>query len=487
MTDTSGSVERGHGLRTNSLRRRVTVTVLALLAVMLLVLGVTTDLVLRARLQGQLEQRLQDRASVALALADQVSSDELARRLEGDGVSVRLETSDGALITAGPLTPDPAKPAGTSKAEKTPAPKRPGGGAASKGGPVSQSGDLLQISRKLSDGSTVTLYADAADVRRTLQQVLIVLLIGALGVLAAAAGILGPVIGRALRPLDQINATARSITAGDRGRRLNPDRADTELGRTATAFDDMLDAVEGAESQARDAEQRMRGFLSDAAHELRTPLTGIRAAAEHLVRSNPDRAAREQLAVTVVRESGRAARLVDDMLTMAHIDRGLDLALKPTDLHVLADTLVATKQLTAPDVRISVHGSSVVADIDADRITQVLANLVDNAINAAGPGANVEIVVGHHSGWVQVDVTDDGPGIPAADTERIFERLVRLDVSRDRRHGGAGLGLSIARGIARAHGGELAYVPRPGRNGASFRLVLPARPSHISPRQLLKP
>lgn len=474
MTSASGPVLRGQGLRTHSLRRRVTATVLALLAVMLLVLGVTTDLVLRARLEGQLEQRLQDRASVATALVDTVGSDELVKRLEGDGVSVRLETSLGEVITAGPQTSAADKPTGN------PAPKRPGGGAASKGGPVSRTGDLLQISRQLSDGSTVTLYADAADVRRTLRQVLIALLIGALGVLAAAAAILGPVVGRALKPLDRINATARSITAGDRGRRLHPDRPETELGRTATAFDDMLDAVEGAEAQAREAENRMRGFLSDAAHELRTPLTGIRAAAEHLVRADPGRAEREQLTVTVVREANRASRLVDDMLTMAHIDRGLELALQPTDLCALADTLAATKRLSSPDAQITVHGSSVVAAVDPDRITQVLANLVDNATNAAGPRASVGIVVGHQSGSAFVDVTDNGPGIPAEDTERIFERLVRLDASRDRRHGGAGLGLSIARGIARAHGGELTFVPRPGRKGALFRLVLPARPSPIS-------
>lgn len=478
MTNTSGPVPHGQGLRTHSLRRRVTATVLALLAVMLLVLGVTTDLVLRARLEGQLEQRLQDRASVASALVDTVGSDELVRRLEGDGVSVRLETSLGEVITAGPQTSVAGKPVGSSR---TPAPKRRG--RAAKEEPVSRTGDLLQISRQLSDGSTITLYADAADVRRTLRQVLIALFIGALGVLAAAAAILGPVIGRAMRPLDRINATARSITAGDRGRRLHPDRPETELGRTATAFDDMLDAVEGAETQARDAENRMRAFLSDAAHELRTPLTGIRAAAEHLVRADPDRAEREQLTVTVVREASRAARLVDDMLTMAQIDRGLELALEPTDLHALAETLVATKQLSAPDAQITVHGSGVVATVDPDRITQVLANLVDNASNAAGPGASVQIVVGHHSGSAFVDVTDDGPGIPPENAERIFERLVRFDDSRSRRQGGAGLGLSIARGIARAHGGDLVYLPRSGRTGACFRLLLPDGEDQAGPRE----
>lgn len=147
-------------------------------------------------------------------------------------------------------------------------------------------------------------------------------------------------VNRALRPLDQVTATARAITAGDRGARLRPDRPETELGQAASAFDAMLDEVEGAERQSRRAEQRLRAFLSDAAHELRTPLAGVQAAAERLLRGGEDRQQREELSVTVIREARRASRLADDLLTMARIDSGLELHRAPVELRRVASGVV---------------------------------------------------------------------------------------------------------------------------------------------------
>lgn len=217
-------------LRTRSLRARVTAAVLVFVASMLLLLGVTTSTVLSAQLTGDLRQRLTDRASVAAALVGQVSAQDLVNRLAGDGVSVQLRQTDGRLISNGPLQP------GAAAATLTPPSPRKGSKKA--GGPpapVVQSGDILQVSEQLSDGSQITLTASAADVRRTLQQVQTTLLIGGGLVLLLAVAALGPIIGRALRPLDTMTATARSITAGNRGWRFRPDRPDTELGRTATA------------------------------------------------------------------------------------------------------------------------------------------------------------------------------------------------------------------------------------------------------------
>ncbi|WP_375426053.1 ATP-binding protein [uncultured Friedmanniella sp.] len=455
------------GLRTRSLRTRVTVVVLVFVAAMLLVLGVATDVALRARLEGELRQRLADRAVYASVLVGQVSSTDLVDRLEGDGVSVSLRTSDGQVITQGPLRPDgdpsPAPPAPAPGPKKAPTP------------PVTQSGQILQVSTTLSDGSLITLLADAGDVRRTLDQVRTTLLVAGIGLLVLAALTLGPVIGRALRPLDQMTATARSITAGDRGQRLRPDRPDTELGRTATAFDAMLDEVEGAETSARAAEHRLRTFLSDAAHELRTPLTGVQAGAERLLRGDGDRARTEELSVTVIREARRAGRLVDDMLTMARIDSGLQLDRAPHDLRPLAERVAATAELRHPGSSVAVSGAeSLPAPVDPDRLVQVLTNLVENALTAGGPGATVRLELAAAGERAVVDVTDDGPGIPAADRERVFERLVRLDPARSN-PSGSGLGLPIARGIAEAHGGSLVLLPdSPDRDrGAWFRLELP--------------
>ncbi|HEY0237205.1 MAG TPA: HAMP domain-containing sensor histidine kinase, partial [Friedmanniella sp.] len=424
------------GLRTRSLRNRVTITVLAFLAAMLVVLAVVTDVALGARLQGELRQRLVDRAKYATYLVGQVDENTLVSRLEGDGVSVSLTTASGEVISKGPLTPS-----GTSA---SPQPQPPVGPAGGPKGPVVQQGQILRVSQPLSDGSTLVLLADSGDVARTLSQVRTTLIVAGLVLLALAALVLRPVVARALRPLDQVTATARAITAGDRGARLRPDRPDTELGQAATAFDGMLDEVEGAERQARSAEQRLRAFLSDAAHELRTPLAGVQAAAERLLRGVDDRQQREQLSVTVIREARRASRLADDLLTMARIDSGLELHRVPVDLGGLATRVADVARLAQPGAALSVAGDvgSIVAD--PDRLTQVLTNLVDNALVATGGRGRIAVELSRTPEAVAVDVADDGPGVPGADAQRIFERLVRLDASRS--SGGSGLGLSIARG-----------------------------------------
>ncbi len=475
-------------LQTPSLRRRVTLVVVLLLAVMLAVLGVTTDLVLRNRLEGQLEQRMLDRAQVGVALADQVEPSELARRLEGNGISVWISTADGTSYTAGP--PPVAGPGGRSggpgqgaTAGSKPRATPPAKPAASATSPVVRTGDLLEVTRTLPNAATLSLSADAGEVRRLLDQTRIALLAGALAVLLLATLVIRPVVGRVLRPLDRITGLARSIREGDRGQRLRPDRPGTELGTTAQAFDEMLDAVEGAEEHAVESEARLRGFLSDAAHELRTPIAGIQAAAEHVLRANPERAEREQTLLTLVRESRRAGRLVDDMLLMARIDRGLDLRPTTVDLTQVAGAAVEARRLTHPDARLVVVGEPLALLADGDRVAQVIGNLLDNALRAAGPQGSVRVEIGceagQEGGRAVVEVVDDGPGIPRVGRERVFERLVRLDPARSGTDTGAGLGLPIARGIARAHGGDLlALEPRPAAedspgHGARFRLTLP--------------
>ena len=460
-------------LRTGSLRRRLFWVVFGLVAVMVLLLTITTDRVLSSRLQGELEQRLSDRAVVASALVDKVGAQDLVDRLTGQGVSVRLVTADGSVYSSSgqAVTGSPSDPPGPGQGPKG----RPVPDPKTTISPVTQSGDLLQISQPLKTGATITMYADAGDVHRTLAQVRVALTVGGLLVIALALAILWPLIGRALTPLDRITTTAREIAAGDRGRRLDPDRPTTELGRTATAFDTMLDAVEGAEAQAKRSEQRIRDFLSDAAHELRTPVAGTLAACERLLRTDPDRAQREALTVTAIREAQRAGRLVEQMLDMARIDQGLQLSRRPVELARLVGEVVSTKELSAPSVRFVVTDQLEPADdarisADPDRLTQVLVNLIDNAVHAAGPQARIGIRLARASGGTVIDVSDDGPGVPEPERERIFDRLVRLDTARAR-VAGAGLGLAISRGIARAHGGTLSCLVVP--SGSVFRLWLP--------------
>ncbi|MBF4160256.1 sensor histidine kinase [Nocardioides acrostichi] len=466
------------GLRTPSLRRRTTLVVLALVGTMLVLLVVGTDLVLGNRLDTQLRQRLVDRATTAQALVGQVDSADLARRLEGDGISVRLSTSDGESYDQGPLaTDEQGDLADSASLGDAPGPgaDAPGPGGPPGPGQVVSHGDLLTVERTLDDGSRLTLLADASEVDRTMAQVRLALVIAALLVLAAAAVVAPVVVGRSLRPLDQITTVARSITDGDRRRRLHPSRGDTELGRTATAFDEMLDAITGAEQRATESEQRLRTFLSDVAHELRTPATSVQAAAEHLLRDDPDRHEREATTLALIREARRAGRLVDDMLLMSRIDTGLTLDLHEVDVAALVDGVVTARAsrggaTTTVDDRAP---AALAVHADADRVAQVLHNLLSNAERAAGPRGRVVCEISARGSWARLDVVDSGPGVSRANAEYVFERLVRLDAARDGASGGSGLGLAIARGIARAHGGDVRWVQPGAGEGARFRLTLP--------------
>ncbi len=460
-------------VRTRSLRTRTVASVLLVLTGLLLVLGIAVDTALGSRLRGEIEQRLQDRVETAQALSGSVSDDVLVRRLSGQGVSAYLRSADGEVQTSGPspeeIDAETNGPGGPPAARGGDAPKPPGPTAAS--GRITETGSVLTLDAELTDGSIVRVAADSSQVEATLAQLRTVLVTASAAALLLAAVVLTIVVRRSLSPLDDMTRVARSITSGDRGRRLRPDRPRTDIGRTATAFDEMLDEVEGAEQAALQAEQRLRDFLSDAAHELRTPVTGMQAAAESLLRNQTSRADREILAVQVVREARHAARLVDDMLLMSRVDQGLDLVREPLDL-VAAARAAASRPMPLGETVVDVTGDEAWVSADADRIAQVLGNLLANASRVA---EHVDIDVRTDGTDVVLDVTDDGPGVPAADRERIFERMVRLDEGRDRHAGGVGLGLPVARGIAEAHGGRLTCEESP--TGARFRLTLPATPA----------
>ncbi|WP_235480889.1 sensor histidine kinase [Frondihabitans sp. Leaf304] len=495
------------GLRTGSLRLRAVVAVLLLLVVLLGALAITVEAILGQRLRGQIEDRLRDRASAATALVGTVSSDDLAERLSAQGLSVLIRDKNGDSIVAGP-SPEQLRAGPKANGGLVgPAGNAPGGAAGAGSSSTESSAEssgtstapaaaadvtisssritdddqIITLVSMLSDGSTITLTADASSVGQTLAQLRWVML-GASGAFLVVAAVgLVLVVRASLRPLDRMTGVARSIAGGDRGRRLRPGNPRTEIGRVALAFDEMLDAVEGAERKALEAEARVRSFVSDAAHELRTPVAGMRAAADTLVRAPVSAEERERLASHVAREAGRASRLIDDMLMMARVDRGLELELAPVDLGALVLAEVERDRLRRPglDLQVSlpdriVDNQPVLVDADVDRLAQVIGNLVDNASRATSGRGRVHLSVHAPVGSpVSVTVADNGPGVPESDRERIFDRLVRLDAGRDHASGGAGLGLPIARGIARAHGGELVCVAPASGVGAEFVVTLP--------------
>lgn len=338
------------------------------------------------------------------------------------------------------------------------------------------------------DYATVTVWIDLAEqvtsrdaLRGSLGIMVAIVLVGASIVILVVTDV-------ALKPLNLVSQAAQRITAGERGIRLNPDKPDTELGRTMVTIDRMLDELEGAEKRAITAEQaatetaaQMQTFLSDAAHELKTPLAGIQAAAETLVQMDPeDVAGRERLEYLLAREASRGGHLVSSLLEAARVDAGPSLRLADVDLFGLALDEKSRLALTQPGLTVVVQGAPLSVRADRQAITSTLRNLVDNGARAAGPDGVLAIRVDRFGDLAQVDVANTGEPIPEADRERVFHRLVRLSSVASTTQG-SGLGLPIARGYARAHGGDLRYlagsggVQVPGQPGfgSCFRIELP--------------
>ena len=447
-----------------SLQARVTGAVLALLTVVLVVVFAAVDVALSARLHADARARLTDRAALAAELPAGLSTERLIDRLRGDGVTVRVCRRDGSACLA--AAADPVPPGGP-----------PAGGPAAGGPgrrarpvtavPVETAGSVLFVRSVLGGDQVLTLSLDTTQIADALHRLIVLEVLGGLLALLVAGAAAARLSRTALRPLEDLTALARQIAAGDRGRRLGAAGTGTELGRTAAAFDAMLDELEAGEV-------RMRSFLSDASHELRTPLAGMQANAELLLREDPDRAERERVAVALVRESRRAARLVDDLLTMARLGHGdVSVRAERVDLRTLAEPEANRARLLAPGLTVEVTGDGT-AEVTGDpvRLGQIITNLLDNARHATAGRGTVTVTVRRTGDRVMLDVADSGPGVAAADRELIFERFGRGDASRSRHTGGAGLGLPIARGLARAHGGDLTYLP--GGPGARFRLDLPA-------------
>jgi signal transduction histidine kinase len=202
----------------------------------------------------------------------------------------------------------------------------------------------------------------------------------------------------------------------------------------------------------------------------------LQAVAESVLQQNADTdpEERDRMLLLLVREARRAGRLVDDLLALARIDAGLDLQHEPVDLRYLADAEADRTRVLAAGLAVTVDGPSAVVSGDPQRLAQVLANLMNNGRQATGGQGHIFLTVGAAGGFAHLTVIDDGPGVPEADRERIFDRLVRLDEARASASGGSGLGLPIARGICRAHGGDLrCEPPPPGHQGAVFRITLP--------------
>jgi len=312
MTMTTPPAAAGDAaVRTPSLRRRVVLSVLGLLLIVLTALGLIMNWVLGTQLRADVQQRLLDRAQFAQVLTTQnLPAQTVVDQLAGQGITAQFTTGQQTLIGRDNPTPPPPPGKGGHK----PPPPTAGSAVA-----VQHSGDQLSTQLNI-QGGTLVLQASQAGVDQTLNTLSHIELAAGAATVLLTGLLLIRVVDTALGPLDRMTALADRIRNGTRGRRLHPTKPRTELGRTAVAFDGMLDALESAETDAHRAEDRMRQFLADASHDLRTPLAGVIGNAELLLRTSPPRDERETRLVDLIREAQRAARLVEDLLLITRLD-----------------------------------------------------------------------------------------------------------------------------------------------------------------------
>jgi len=226
--------------------------------------------------------------------------------------------------------------------------------------------------------------------------------------------------------------------------------------------------LDRAVSEARASEAAMRSFLADASHELRTPVAALHATAERLLRDQPARPDRDAIEAQLARDSGRLGRLVDDLLNLARLDARERPHREPVDLADIASAAVAAARGTDPPTRVElVSNGPVPVSGDRDALLRAVRNLLDNASAVAD---TVVVEVSRTASGPAISVSDNGPGVPAGQRERIFEPFVRLPRSP---RGGTGLGLAIVRRTIESHGGTITCDPS-AAGGARFTLRLPA-------------
>jgi signal transduction histidine kinase len=306
-------------------------------------------------------------------------------------------------------------------------------------------GAVVVAARELDDDSLVVVGVPDEGREEAVSTTIGLLAVAVPLLIALVAVVCAVVVGRALRPVERMRAEAEAVTSSALDRRIAAPGSGDEVDRLAHTLNRMLDRLQSGQ-------ERQRRFVSDASHELRSPVAALRQTAE-VALAHPDRLDSARLARTVAEESVRLGGLIEGLLLLARSDEArLALAAAPVDLDDLA--LGEVRRLRDSGARVDASGiSPVQAVADEALLSRALRNLVDNAVRHRSSQLALSTRVDGAEAVLAVD--DDGPGIPAAERERVLERFVRLDEGRARDAGGSGLGLAIVAGIARAHGGRV--------------------------------
>ncbi|MEO6651048.1 MAG: HAMP domain-containing sensor histidine kinase [Ilumatobacteraceae bacterium] len=442
-----------------SIRWRITAIAAAIALVVLALVAVIVVTVVGSELRQNLDRSLAQRAdqieAAALidagpALANSASQDRFAQVLDGDGVVLFSTDNVAGLPALADLPSDRQEARSRSDV------------------PIED--DLYRVLVRRFDVVGGTQYVvvgenvdDVADSVRALELTL------ALAFPAAALVLAGSVwrlVGRTLRPVEDIRRQVAEVGLEDLDRRVPTPGTDDEIDRLATTMNDMLDRLENSAI-------RQQRFVADVSHELRTPLTRMRTSIE-VDRADPAADLRGTLD-SVLDDSIDMQQLVEDLLFLARHDAGsTPIRADLVDLDVVVfDEVQDLRATVSNGPQIDIGGVTAIGTVGDDRQLRRLVRIIlANATRYASSRVDVSLEGGPID--VTITVTDDGPGIAPADRDRVFERFVRLDESRDRGRGGTGLGLAIASDIANVHGGTIRITDRPGGPGTRVVVTLPA-------------
>lgn len=343
--------------------------------------------------------------------------------------------------------------------------------------------DLVMVfplaTRSGRDLGAVELSESAAPLDGELSTASLVIELGSLAVLLLALGTGMWITTRSMRPLQKLTAAAASLGAGDLSRRSGLRPRGDEVGVLATVFDEMAESVERTVRVREEAERQMRQFIADASHELRTPLTSIKGYLEVLQRgASADPATVTKALATMSQEAERMRRLVADLLTLARADQGQTLQVRPVDLAGFLEEFLEARD---GDIRRDLR-PNLLALADPDALFTICQNLQINAERHGG-GSQIEWRTVESSELVGVCCSDRGPGISEEDLPHVFERFYRAGGSRSRQEGGSGLGLAIVQSLVERQGGTVQADSKLGQ-GARFTIWLRrARASDWRPGQ----
>jgi signal transduction histidine kinase len=399
------------------------------------------------------------------------------------GIHTRLLGEQGAVLVNLPLTSG-GEPVQVPLAENAPSispdelRQRPEIQSALQGIPDTAIRRVASADNRKVLYAAAPIYADDASIvgivylATPLPSNLILQLAGAVVVAVFLAGVAGVLLSRHLaRPLEGLAHAASAVAEGDLDQQVPADSNIRELHTLGEAFNHMT-------TNLRQSDQAKNAFVADVTHELRTPLTVINGTIETLEDGAlDDIEGRGPLLASMGRETRRLIRLVNDLLVLTRADAGaLNLTIESIDLAELTrarcEGLAALASPKQVKLEVEAQDQSIVKG-DADRLSQVLDNLLGNAIRHAPQGSTVTVSIRREGGEIRCSVSDQGPGIPAQHLPFIFERFYRVESSRARNTGGSGLGLAIVHSLVSAHQGRITVDSVEGQ-GTAITFWLPA-------------